>query len=102
MTQTAYIDETTAEQLATVRRAAAGYRITLSPRLRALLRACAGEPDVPDAISSNVFYAHHHPDDGRSYRDFPVTLATRTQCLAALESLTRLDEAAREFLMQQP
>ena len=84
-------------------RATRGCRIPdhTQPQLRALLRACAGEHNVPEAISSNVFYAHHYPDDGRTYRDFPVTLATQAQCRAALESLPRLEAAAVAFVSRQ-
>ena len=101
MSQTTYVDETTGEHLATVRHSAAGHRVTISPRLQALLTQCSCEDNVPEAISGNVFYAHHYPDARRAFRDFPLAFASDAQCRAALQSLLRLQAEAAAFLNRQ-
>ena len=100
MTTQAYIDETTGEQLATVRRDPMGkeFRVWLSPRVLDLLGACRSRNEPPPTITSHVFYAHHFRDDGRTEVLGSVCFGSEAQCDAALSSLPRLIDAVTRLL----
>lgn len=95
---TSYVDEESGELPATVRKSGRHIPISMSDQLPELAGRVSTRSDVPDAIRRTPFYAHHIRDDGHTFVGAPAQLRSEAQAQAALDTLPRLEAAARAFL----